>query len=132
MPYLTQTRGQRRAERVRFAEATPVVLRFPDGNRASGKLKVVSLTGGLLVLPYPVRQGAVAKVMFLTSAGSVLGSAEMLSPMSWELQPFKFVGLPDDDQTRLETAIQSCLAQTQREQSRTRRDHNQLENFRAW
>jgi hypothetical protein len=63
--------------------------------------------------------------MFLTRRGSVLGTAEMLSPISWSLQPFKFVGLHDDDQTRLQAAIQSSLDQN-------RRDHGQIEKGRAW
>jgi hypothetical protein len=63
--------------------------------------------------------------MFLTGSGSVLGVAEMLSPISWSLQPFKFVGLYNDDQQRLKMAIQSSLDQN-------RRDHRQMERHRAW
>jgi len=70
--------------------------------------------------------------MFLTSAGSILGSAEMLSPVSWELQPFRFVGLPDDDHSRLQAAVQNCLADDKQNQERARRNCDQMENFRAW
>jgi len=63
--------------------------------------------------------------MFLTGAGMVLGSAEMLSPLSWSLQPFRFVGLADDDQDRLKTVIQKSI-----DQHRT--DHVQIERSRAW
>jgi len=90
-----------------------------------GKLQVISLTGGLLCLPEPLEQGCLVKLMFLTRGGSVLGAAEMLSPISWKLQPFKFVRLYDDDQRRLQTAIQSSLDQN-------RRDVGQMERFRAW
>ena len=76
-------------------------------------------------MPKPVDQGAQVKLMFLTGCGSVLGAAEMLSPISWHLQPFKFVGLYDEDQRRLEAAIQSSL-------DRNRREHGQMERFRAW
>jgi len=55
----------------------------------------------------------------------VLGSAEMLSPLSWSLQPFRFVGLADDDQDRLKTVIQKSI-----DQHRT--DHVQIERSRAW
>ncbi len=51
--------------------------------------------------------------------------AEMLSPISWSLQPFKFVGLYSDDQQRLKMAIQSSLDQN-------RRDYDQMERYRAW
>lgn len=63
--------------------------------------------------------------MFLTHKGSVLGSAEMLTPLSWSLQPFKFVRLYDDDELRLQAAIQSSLKPV-------RRDHGQFERTRAW
>jgi hypothetical protein len=70
-------------------------------------------------------QGSQVKLMFLTGKGSVLGSAEMLSPISWSLQPFKFVGLYDDDQEKLQAAIQSSLKQN-------RQVHGQMERHRAW
>jgi hypothetical protein len=89
------------------------------------KLQVISLTGGLLCLSKPIDKGSVVKLMFLTSSGSVLGAAEMLNPISWHLQPFKFVRLYDDDQQRLESAIQSSL-------DRNRRERVQMENYRAW
>lgn len=63
--------------------------------------------------------------MFLTGGGSVLGAAEMLSPVHWGLQPFKFVRLYDDDEVRLQTAIQLSLDQN-------RRDRGQIEKHRAW
>jgi hypothetical protein len=63
--------------------------------------------------------------MFLTERGSILGAAEMLSPISWHLQPFKFTRLYDDDEERLETAIQSSL-------ERNRRGRGQMERYRAW
>jgi len=63
--------------------------------------------------------------MFLTGRGSVLGTAEMLSPISWGLQPFKFIRLYDDDEQRLQAAIQSSLDQN-------RRDHGHIEKGRAW
>jgi hypothetical protein len=132
MPYLVQSQLPRRPDRVRFSEVIPAVLRLADGNRASGQLKVVSITGGLLSLPRPIRQGIVGKLMFLTTAGSVLGSAEMLTPLSWELQPFKFVALPDDDHSRLRSAISKSLEQNKREQRDAMRDADRLEKTRAW
>ena len=132
MAYFPQPPMPRRPDRARFTDTIPAVLRFPDGQRSSGRLRVVSVTGGLLSLPRPIRQGSVAKLMFLTSAGSILGSAEMLSPVSWELQPFRFVGLRDDDHSRLQAAVRSCLQDDQQNQERARRNSDQMENFRAW
>jgi hypothetical protein len=132
MPFIPQSNGQRRAERVRLDDSIPAVVRFNDGNRTSGRLKVVSMTGGLLSLPRPVRQGSVGKLMFLTPAGSVLGSAEMLTPMSWELQPFKFLGFSGDDHGRLEAAIHSYLQNKRKQEQQQQRTREQVENFRAW
>jgi len=114
-----------RATRVYFTEHTPAVLRLGDGRRVPGKLKVVSLTGGLLSVAHPVDTGCNAKLMFLTGAGMVLGSAEMLSPLSWSLQPFRFVALAGDDQNRLRNAIQRSIDQN-------RADHGQIERSRVW
>ena len=113
------------ATRVHFAEATPAVLRLEDGRRVPGKLEVVSLTGGLLSIAHPVDTGCNAMLMFLTGDGMVLGSAEMLSPLSWSLQPFRFVALNDDDQNRLRTAIQRSIDQI-------RSDQGGIERSRAW
>ena len=131
MAYLPPAAKQR-PERVRFTELTPVVLRFADGNRASGNLQVVSITGGLLSVPRPLTQGMTAKVMFLTRAGSVLGVAEMLSPLSWDRQPFRFVSLHHDDETRLQSAIQLSQERNRLELKQTQRKRSLVDNFRAW
>lgn len=125
MPYLPLPQAHRRAPRTCFAETTPAVLRCCDGRRVPGKLQIISLTGGLLSLPKPLDQGSRVSLLFLTGRGSVLGAAEMLSPICWTIQPFKFVRLHDDDKRRLQAAIQSSLDQN-------RRDHLQMERHRAW
>jgi len=108
LPYL---HFKPRAPRVHLADLTPAVLRFQDGQRTAGQLQVLSLTGGLLCLSTPLDQGSRVKLMFLTHAGPILGGAEMLSPVSSTLQPFRFVSLPVEDHRRLGTAIQSSLGQ---------------------
>jgi len=92
-----------RAPRVRATEYTPAVLRFTNGECVTGSLEVVSSTGGLLCLSKPLIRGTRIKVMFLTKRGPVLGAAEMLSPVSWTEQPFRFVALAYEDQRRLKT-----------------------------
>jgi hypothetical protein len=109
MDGLSQLHAQLRAPRVHLADFTPAVLRFEDGQRASGKLQVLSTTGGLLSLPSPIDQGSQVKLMFLTRTGPVLGAAEMLSPVTVTQQPFRFVSLPVDDRRRLGAAIESSL-----------------------
>jgi hypothetical protein len=112
-----------RAPRVYLEAATPAVLRFQDGQRTSGTLHVVSLTGGLLSLSNPLLQGSQVKLMFLTRTGSILGGAEMLSPLDSDLQPFRFVSLAATDRHRLGATIQESLQQNN--------DQQWIEKFRA-
>jgi hypothetical protein len=109
MDGLSQLHAPLRAPRIHLADFTPAVLRFQDGQRASGQLKVLSVNGGLLSLPDPIDQGSQVKLMFLTHTGAVLGAAEMLSPVTSTQQPFRFVSLPVDDRRRLGAAIESSL-----------------------
>jgi len=63
-------------------------------------LEVFSATGGLLCLPKPLIRGTRIKVMFLTPKGPVLGAAEMLTPVSWNQQAFRFVSPAHVDQRK--------------------------------
>jgi hypothetical protein len=106
----------RRAPRLNLSDITPAVLRFEDGHRTQGQLEVISLTGGILCLPKPVVRQSRVKLMFVTPTGPVLGTAEMLKPVSWTQQPFRFVGLEKDDQRRLQDSIQSSFGQVSKDQ----------------
>jgi hypothetical protein len=121
-----------RPPRAKLADSTPVVLRFKDGTRSSAKLQLVSVTGGLLNVPRPSTQGAVVKLMFLTRKGPVLGAAEMLAPLCWDQQPFRFVSMYDDDHSRLHAAIHASVQQAQREEKHAQSGHDQIERLRAW
>jgi hypothetical protein len=105
-----------RAPRVSLTETTHAVLRFEDGGRAQGHLEVISLTGGMLSLPKPVQRESRVKLMFLTPTGPVMGTAEMLKPVSWSQQPFRFVAIEQDDQRRLQESIHSEFGQARKEQ----------------
>ncbi len=59
-----------------------------------------SATGGLLCLQKPLIRGTRIRVMFLTPKGPVLGAAEMLTPVSWTQQPFRFVSPADQDRPK--------------------------------
>lgn len=123
-PFL-QTGASRRPPRLQFAQTTPAVLRFQSGRRVRGKLQVVSVTGGLLNLSTPLDQGSRVKLMFMTGAGTVLGTAEMLPSVSDTQQPFRFVGIDENDERRLRDVIQSFADQSRRDQGSIVRD-------RAW
>jgi hypothetical protein len=105
-----------RATRLKLAQVTPAVLRFEDGRRTQGQLEVISLTGGILCLPKPVDPDSQVKLLFVTPAGSVLATAEILRPVSGTQQPFRFVALEQDDRRRLQTSIQSSFGLARNEQ----------------
>ncbi len=109
MTHPLQLHAHRRAPRFRLAETTPAVLQFQDSRLTPGELEVISRNGGLLSLSKPVDQGSVVTLMFGTHRGPVSGTAEMLRPLSWSHQPFRFVGLEEDDQHRMQAAFQSGL-----------------------
>lgn len=116
MDALPQPNPDRRAPRLNLSDLTPAVLRFEDGHRTQGQLEVISLTGGILSLPKPVGRQSRVKLMFVTPTGPVLGTAEMLKPVSWTQQPFRFVGLEEGDQRRLQDSIQSSFGQVSKDQ----------------
>jgi hypothetical protein len=124
MTHPHQLHANRLAPRFRLAETTPAVLQFQDSRRTPGELQVISRTGGLLSLSKPVDQGSVVKLMFQTHRGPVFGTAEMLRPLSWSHQPFRFVGLEKNDQNRMQAAFQSGLY-------RNIEEEEWIEEFRA-
>jgi len=92
-------------------------------------LEVISSTGGLLRLSKPLIRGTRIKVMFLTQSGPVLGAAEMLSPISWTEQPFRFVALAHSDQRRLQ-AITGCSLKP--EMSKTVQIDQEVDTEHQW
>ena len=69
-------------------------------------------------------QGSVVKLTFQTERGPVLGTAEMLVPVTDAQQPFRFVALPESDQCTLQAAFQSGLY-------RNTDEEEWIEDFRA-
>src|SRR6266581_7567703 len=109
MRFSPQLHANRRIPRFRLTETTPAVLQFQNGLRMAGELDVISRNGGLLLLPAPMHQGSLAELMFHTHKGPVLGTVEMLVPVTSTQQPFRFVALPESDQRTLQAAFQSGL-----------------------
>ena len=116
MTQLLQTEPNRRPPRVQFTHTPEAVLRFQSGHRVRGKLQVISIAGGLLSLSSLLDQGSRVKLMFLTDAGTVAGTAEMLPSISGTLQPFRFVVIDESDERRLRDVIQSSADQSRVEQ----------------
>jgi hypothetical protein len=132
MKPLPPRRVKPRPPRVCLPGVTPAVLRFADGHRVPGQVQILSSTGGLLGLSRPLDRGSLVKLMFLTPSGSVFAEAEMLSPVSWIQQPFRFVALHRDDRSRLQAAIQLSLEQGRRDRNQTLHQAKQFEKHRAW
>jgi hypothetical protein len=132
MPYAPQTEFRERAQRIGFEEKTPVVVRFPGGVRCSAQLQVISVTGGLLCLQRPVQPGAVGKLMFLTNKGCIAGDAQMLTPVAWDRQPFKFTTLLEQDHYRLQTIIKRQLSTAHHKSEPQSGDNSDIEKLRPW
>jgi len=124
MTTLPPTSTNHRSPRAQLASYTPAVVRLPDGRRSRGELQVISVTGGLLSLPHPLDRGSHVSLMFLTQKGAVQGAAEMLRPVSWASQPFRFISLDELNRCRLKTAVQWSLSQKHPE-------YDWVDNYRA-
>src|SRR6267142_5658260 len=111
MNELLPSKPNSRSPRLQFAHPTSAVLRFQSGLRIRGKLQVISVTGGLLYLDSPLNQGTRVHLMFLTDAGTVLGTAEMLPSVSGTQQPFRFLTIDENNERRLQEIIQSSVDQ---------------------
>lgn len=83
----------------------------------------MSLSGGLLSVPEPMHRNLPVRLLFLTGSGPVLGTAEMLDPITRTQQPFRFVSLRVEDLCRLQTTIQSALY--------PRKDDDWIQKYRA-
>jgi len=117
MTYFPQSNPARPATRLKLRGSVVVAVRSEgESQPVRAKLHELSATGGLLILPKALEQGAFVEVVFQTSRGKVQGMAELLSPRreskSGCLQPFRFVALDDEDHVRLRTAMESLMDRT--------------------
>jgi hypothetical protein len=110
---IVQVKPGRRSQRLWLASAIPIVLRRQDGPRVPGNLQCVSMTGGLVVPASLLPPGSMVKLIFVTPKGPVTGTAEMLHPISWTEQPFRFAAIPDTDQHRLRAVIEMVYGHTE-------------------
>jgi len=109
---IVQAKPRRRPQRLRLADSIPIVLRQQDGHRIPGKLQCVSMTGGLVVPASLLPPSSMVRLIFVTPKGPVTGTAEMLHPVSWTEQPFRFAAIPDSGQHRLRAVIEMVYGHT--------------------
>jgi hypothetical protein len=112
MTQMIQAKPAKRSQRLQLASSIPIVLRHQDGHRIKGDLRCVSLTGGLLLPASLIPAGSMVRLLFVTPQGPVAATAEMLRPVSWTEQPFRFAAIPDSGQHRLRTLIEMVYGPT--------------------
>lgn len=115
MNYVPQSYPAWRCPRIQLADITPAVLRFPDGSGSRGILNTISLTGGLLSVSSTLDRGSRINLLFVTPEGPVIGAAEMLTAVSGNQQPFRFVALEEGAQRRLRSVIHSHMEPVEQE-----------------
>jgi len=115
MTQAVQANSGKRSQRLKLADSIPIVLRHQDGHRIPGKLQCISLTGGLIGLPSLLPPGSLVSVIFVMPKGPVSATAEMLRPVSWTEQPFRFAALPASGQHRLRAVIDMVYGTTESE-----------------
>lgn len=109
---IVQSKPSMRSQRLQLADSIPIVLRRQDGHRIPGKLQCVSVTGGLVVPASLLPPGSMVRLIFVTPKGPVTGTAEMLRPVSWTEQPFRFAAIANADQHRLRAVIDMVYGPT--------------------
>jgi hypothetical protein len=68
------------------------------------------MTGGLVTQVALIPPGSLVSLIFLTPKGHIVGTAEMLHPVSWKEQPFRFATVLDSYKHRLHAMIQPSAA----------------------
>ena len=70
---------------------------------------IISRAGGVLSLSETLSNGSFVDLELQTHLGTVRGAAEMLAPVAYSEQPFRFLSLSECDERRLERALLSRL-----------------------
>jgi hypothetical protein len=107
----SHVKSQERAPRVKLAGSVLALVLLENGRQQRAKLHQLSANGGMLHVEKPLDEGIKVKLLFY--AGSVFRlKAVLLFPM-WAtngyLQPFRFDGVSEEDQARLDGQMQKLL-----------------------
>lgn len=99
-----------RAPRYAVSEEISVTIQCDQHHPISGRLAVVSVTGGRAVLRTALAAGSFVELRLTTRFGPISALAEMMPPRpagaNWQ-QAFRFVAIPEDDAGALRRALQS-------------------------
>lgn len=98
--------------RVKFRGSVLTLMRLPNRREVRGKLHLLSTTGGLMHVETPLDENLKVELIFHLGKITIREKAEIMFPMwatqGW-LQPFRFVDLPEDRKTALQTSLQSFV-----------------------
>jgi hypothetical protein len=109
MTCLSQFYLNRRAPRFHLTKSATAIVGLQDGGRMTGEMLIISRTGGVLSLSETLSNGSFIDLELQTHLGTVRGPAEMLAPVAYSEQPFRFLSLSECDQRRLGRAFESGL-----------------------
>jgi hypothetical protein len=102
--------------RVKLRGSILALIRLPNRRQVRGKLHQLSITGGLVNVEQPLDEKLQVELIFHLGETTIREKAEMMFPMwatqGW-LQPFRFIGLPEERKNILETNLQMFVQRTQ-------------------
>jgi hypothetical protein len=99
MAQFPKTDSSRRATRLRMMQAMTIKIASTGAGSVVGVLQTLSRTGGRARLSGGFKEGDLVEVELHTPRGELRALVEMLAPHSDSegvLQPFRFVGLEDE------------------------------------
>ncbi len=87
-------------------------MRLPNRREVRGKLHQLSTTGGLMHVEKPLDEKLKVELIFHLGNTTIREKAEIMFPMwatqGW-LQPFRFVDLPEESKSALQTSLLSFI-----------------------
>jgi hypothetical protein len=103
---------RQRSARVRFQGSLLALLQLDNGSHLRVPVHQLSANGGLLHMTDPLIESVRVEVALHVGSTTLRSQVEMLYPM-WAtrgcLQPFRFTGLPTNQQAQLKQDLESLL-----------------------
>jgi hypothetical protein len=110
-----RTQPEPRAPRANLQGIVSATVHLENGRQLSGKLRTLSITGGLLDLATCLDERTYITLIFTFGHGFVQSKAQLLFPMRGGmgyLQPFRFTSLGVKERQTIATEIAALLKQT--------------------
>jgi hypothetical protein len=104
--------GPERPFRVKLRGSILALIRLPNRRELRSNLHQLSSSGGLVQLDKPLDEKLEVELIFHVAESTVREKVQMLFPMwatqGW-LQPFRFVDMPEERKTSLETNLNALV-----------------------